>query len=137
VQEAPPEVETGPVEVVLIAVPHDGPLAASPATYDCGIVPDQQHCEFDIRLTQSADGALEIDEVTQNASPFARLGIVEHRTGFGRDLPYQMGPSETLRVLFSYRRDDPTENVRGSVFVNYRFAGEAYTLEVPVVSAAP
>lgn len=137
VQEATLEPEAVPVEVVLAPVSHDGPLRADPAIYDCGLIPDQQHCEFDIRLTQVSDGVVEIDEVTQNASPYARLGIVEHRTGFSRDLPYQMDSGETLRVLFAYRRADPTEEVGGSVFVNYRSGGDSYTLEVPVAADAP
>ena len=111
---------------------HLGPMNATPEAFDCGHVPDLSHCEFDIMLTLSDVEEVEIQSVSQDFSPFARLGLVEHRTGFGRDLPYVMRGEDQLRLIFSYRRDDPGETIGGGLFVNYVFNGETFRLGVPV-----
>lgn len=111
---------------------HLGPMNATPEAFDCGYVPDLSHCEFDIMLTLSDVDEVEILSVSQDFSPFARLGLVEHRTGFGRDLPYMMRGEDQLRLIFSYRRDDPMETIGGALFVNYVLNGETFRLGVPV-----
>lgn len=112
-------------------IPHDGPLQATPGFYDCGVVPELERCDFDILLTNSASEDLVIESVRQDVSPWAAIGLVDHNTGFDRDLPYTMG-GERLRLLFSYRRDDPSEVAGGSLFVEYRHQGRNLRLEIPV-----
>jgi hypothetical protein len=123
----PAAAETEP----LAPIPHDGPLEASPGFYDCGVVPELERCDFDILLTNSASEDLVIQSIRQNVSPWAAIGLVDHNTGFDRDLPYTMG-GERLRLLFSYRRDDSAEVAGGSLFVEYRHQGRDLRLEIPV-----
>lgn len=122
----PPEVPD------LSPVPHDGPLRADPAVDDCGEIRDLFPCELEILLTHNSAEQLVIDEVAQNFSPFARVDLIEERTAFTRDLPYTMGSRDRLVVLFYYRRDDPNEQVGGSIVVSYRVGARAYELEVPI-----
>lgn len=116
----------------LAAVSHEGPLAVSPGFYDCGEILEGLVCEFDIEISHREEADLEILEVAQDFSVFARIGLVEHRTGFSRDLPYLMSSQETLRLLFSYRRDDPGEVVGGSLYIRYRQQDLEHRLEIPV-----
>ncbi len=57
---------------------------------------------------------------------------MEDRTGFNRELPYDMLPSDRLRLLLSYRHTDPTEQIGGEMVVSYTFEGTNYRLYVPV-----
>ncbi len=129
-----PEPTPEPVETYVPPepVPHDGPLSVDRDVYDCGEIPQGYTCEFESIVTQTTDHDLIIDQVAQNFSPYARVDLLEDSTAFGRDLPYAMAPDDVLRVAFVYRRDDPNEEIGGSVFISYQDGPNEYELEIPI-----
>lgn len=129
-----PEPTPPPVEAYMPPepVPHQGPLSVDLDVYDCGEIPVGYPCEFESIVTQTTDHDLIISQVAQNFSPYARVDLVEDSTAFGRDLPYSMLPDDVLRVIFVYRRDDPDEEIGGSVFISYQDGSNEYELEIPI-----
>lgn len=132
---APPPVVVAPEPIELSppqAVPHDGPLVATPDVHDCGTVPEGLTCNVESVLRHRSDQVVIIGEVAQNVSAAAFVGLIDNRTAFDRDLPYTMPSSDRLRVVLDYRRDDPDEVIGGSMFVRYQHGGDDYVLEIPV-----
>ena len=117
---------------VLAPVPHDGPLAVEPGFYDCGEIPEFTICEHEFDVTHGEEEAVEILDVAQDFSVYARIGLIQDSTAFSRDLPYSMSAQDPLRLVFSYRRDDPEEVVGGSLFLRYVHGGREYRIEIPV-----
>lgn len=129
-----PEPTLPQVEVYVPPEPvaHEGPVSVDLDVYDCGEIPVGYTCEFESIVTQTTDHDLIISQVAQNFSPYARVDLVEDSTAFGRDLPYTMLPDDVLRVIFVYRRDDPDEEIGGSVFISYQDGSTEYELEIPI-----
>jgi hypothetical protein len=123
--------------VIAQPIPHDGPLQADPAAHHCGLIIDYETCSLEVTLTNTSGDMLVIDAVRQDFSPTATTGLIEIRTGFDRDLPYDMSGGEALGLLFDYRRRDPDEVVGGAVVVRYHLGDTSYELEIPISAENP
>ena len=117
---------------VLAAVPHDGPLTVEPGFFDCGEIPEFTICDHEFMVTHAEEEDVEILDVAQDFSVYARIGLIQDSTAFDRDLPYGMSAQDPLRLMFSYRRDDVGEEVGGSLYIRYAYAGTEYRVEIPV-----
>ena len=116
----------------LAPVPHDGPLQVDPGFYDCGSIPEFTICDEEFMVTHGEEEDVEILDVAQDFSVYGRIGLIQDSTAFDRDLPYLMSSEDPLRLVFSYRRDDLSEVVGGSLYIRYTYRGTEYRVEIPV-----